>query len=152
MEAEATRSIALFYYFALLDDESAIELTAKTLNRLRILTKKPSLFESGFTLNSLIVKLTQAYLQKLKKSSTEKISINQSKWIMEKNLELGPWRQYHKESLKDELLVLIWSRILKFSDLDISLGLGISEGTVRHRVARGLRQLGSMYKLDALNE
>jgi len=59
-------------------------------------------------------------------------------------LDLGPWREFQKSSSEDELLSVIWSKILKIDDDDISEGLGITQGTIRYRLGRALRKLGSM--------
>jgi hypothetical protein len=68
----------------------------------------------------------------------------ESGWLIPEGIDLGPWREFQKNASEDELLTVIWSKILKFSDLEISEGLGITQGTIRYRLGRALRKLGSM--------
>ncbi len=65
-------------------------------------------------------------------------------WMIPTDLDLGPWREFQKLATQDELLAVIWSKVLEIQDHDIAQGLGISEGTVRYRLGRALRKLGSM--------
>ena len=64
--------------------------------------------------------------------------------MLPQGVELGLWQNFVREANAEEFLALLWSRVLKFSDLDISKGLGVTEGTVRHRVGRALKILGSL--------
>ena len=68
----------------------------------------------------------------------------ESGWLTPEGLDLGSWREFQKMASEDELLTVIWSKILKIDDLDISEGLGITQGTIRYRLGRALRKLGSM--------
>jgi len=65
-------------------------------------------------------------------------------WLLPEGLDLGPWKEFQKQAQEDELLCLIWSKILKIADEDISMGLGVSVGTLRYRVGRALRKLGTL--------
>ncbi|MNT80198.1 hypothetical protein D3C72_2196280 [compost metagenome] len=68
----------------------------------------------------------------------------ESGWLIPEGVDLGPWREFQKTASEDELLTVIWSKILKLSDHEISEGLGITQGTIRYRLGRALRKLGSM--------
>jgi hypothetical protein len=70
--------------------------------------------------------------------------VQKTKYILPPGVSLGAWRQFHKEAADDELMSVVWSQIVGFEDSVISQGLGVSEGTVRYRVGRGLRQLGQL--------
>ncbi|MCB0419624.1 MAG: hypothetical protein KDD61_01420, partial [Bdellovibrionales bacterium] len=59
-------------------------------------------------------------------------------------VDLGAWRQFAKDADREELLAVIWSKILKLSDEVIAAGIHVTPGTVRHRVGRGLRLLGEL--------
>ena len=68
----------------------------------------------------------------------------ESGWLLPENFDMGPWKEFQKSAQEDEMLILIWAKILKFSYDDISLGLGVSIGTLRYRAGRALRKLGSI--------
>ncbi len=63
-------------------------------------------------------------------------------FIEPKNFNRIAWMNFlnHADHLEVEAVVL--SQILNFTDEEIAKGLGVSVGTVRYRVGRGLRQLG----------
>jgi len=136
------KSIALFYFFALLDEQRAIEATSKALvdtkNRI---SKDPQLKTS--------VALVAATYHIWKKNSGRFLRGRpnfspESGWLLQEGLDMGPWKEFQKTAQEDEFLALIWSKILKISDEDISLGLGISVGTLRYRIGRALRRLGTL--------
>ncbi|MGE4133695.1 MAG: sigma factor-like helix-turn-helix DNA-binding protein [Bdellovibrionales bacterium] len=52
------------------------------------------------------------------------------------------WRKFLQSGDPGEVEAVLLSRILLFSDDEIAAGLGVSIGTVRYRVGRGLRHLG----------
>jgi hypothetical protein len=65
-------------------------------------------------------------------------------WLIPDSVEMGPWQEFQKVADGDEMLAVVWSKILKYSDEQISQGLGVTVGTVRHRTARGIRLLNSL--------
>lgn len=64
-------------------------------------------------------------------------------------VELSPWRDFVRSTPADEILIVIWNHILKIPLNVISKSLGISEGTLNHRLSRSIKKLGA--KLDALS-
>lgn len=136
------KSIALFFYFSFLDDQKAIEASSQALALGRVRkSKSPHLKNSV-----LIVAVTKTVWEKYKPRMTRgrpNTSV-ESGWVVPEGVDLGPWREFQKSSSEDELLSVIWSKILKIEDDDISEGLGITQGTIRYRLGRALRKLGSM--------
>ena len=136
------KSLALFFFFALLDERRAIDAAAVALeNCRRRLSKDPQLKSS--------VALVAATKSVWEKNSGRFVRgrpnySSESGWILPQNIDMGAWKEFQKSAQEDEFLCLIWSQILKISDEDISLGLGISPGTLRYRTGRALRKLGAM--------
>ena len=138
------RSIALFFYFAFQDEKLAEQASAKTIARIQRRQKEQDIVEDE--MDSIIVSITCKIWRAQKKHirSTQSAISVEGGWLLQKDVDLGPWQQFRKETVEDEFLVLIWSKILKFSDDSISKGLGVTTGTIRHRVGRGLKLLGIM--------
>lgn len=142
MSESDVKSVALFFYFAFLDDKKAIEASTQALAICR--DKKGS--NPNINSDVAIVAATHAIWNKYKlrivrgrpNSSVE------SGWLVPGNVDLGPWREFQKNATQDELLTVIWSKILNISEENISVGLGITQGTIRYRLGRALRKLGSM--------
>lgn len=136
------QSIALFFYFALLDDQKAIEASSQALALGRARKQKNPDIKNSV----LVVAMTKAVWDKYKSrvSRGRPNTSVESGWLIPDGTDLGPWREFQKSASEDELLTVIWSKILKLSDDDISEGLGITQGTIRYRLGRALRKLGSM--------
>lgn len=134
--------IALFFYFSLLDDQKAIEASSKALVLCRASKQRnPNLKNSVG-----VIVATKAVWDKYKArvARGRPNTTVESGWLVPEGLDLGPWREFQKSASEDELLTVIWSKILKIEDDDISEGLGITQGTIRYRLGRALRKLGSM--------
>lgn len=136
------RSIALFFFFALLDEQRAIEATSKAIQNCKDrLSKNPHLKPTV----ALVAATNHIWEKNSGRFSRGKHNYSsESGWLLPKDLDMGPWKEFQKSAQEDEFLAMIWSQILKLSDEDISLGLGISVGTLRYRTGRALRRLGTL--------
>ncbi len=136
------KSIALFFYFAFLDDKKAIEASVQALAFGR--EKKQKAPQTKDVV--ILVSATKTIWDK-NKSRVNRGRPNtsiESGWVVPDEVDLGPWREFQKNASEDELLTVIWSKILKIDDNDISEGLSITQGTIRYRLGRALRKLGGM--------
>lgn len=136
------KAIALFFYFAFLDDRKAIEASTQALTICHEKRKRsPEIRPS-----TAVVAATHTVWNKYKGRITRgrpNTSV-ESGWLIPNGVDLGPWREFQKNATQDELLTVIWSKVLNIEDEDISAGLGITQGTIRYRLGRALRKLGSM--------
>lgn len=57
-------------------------------------------------------------------------------------IDINVWMSFLGNGEPTEVEAVLLSKILEFSDDDIAQGLGVTSGTVRYRVGRGLRHLG----------
>lgn len=142
MSDKDIKSIALFFYFALLDDVKAIEAANKAMSILKEKKKR----NPNTRTEVLVVSATHAIWESIHKKiyRGRPNTTGESGWIIPQELDLGPWREFQKNASTDELLVVIWTKILNYSDDIVSEGLGLSTGTVRYRCARAFRKLGGM--------
>ncbi len=102
---------------------------------------------------AVIVHLTRRYYEAHRRSIGRGHSMIsfEGGWLLP-DLDLSAWKQFQKESGENELLAVIWSKLLCFSDAAISEGLGVTGGTVRYRVGNGLRALGALSKFKSLTK
>ncbi len=141
-EAQA-RAVALFYHYFLVDEALAEELSINSVYQLKkqFEDKEPSSEDFSIALVRLTYK-NMNHLQ-LKKKPRIPASGNRGHWQLPPGISLSSWKAFKKEGGAEELATLVWSKILTIPDDCIAKGLGVSAGTVRHRLGRGLRQLGS---------
>lgn len=138
-------SVALFFYLAFLDEALAIKTTLQTLDQMekRLLAKAQ---DDSRSVESILVYQTYKNWRRYRNSRGEIITFKslEANWQIPPHLDLGPWRQLHKEGNPDEILAVIWHEVLGITPAQIAAGLGLSVGTVRYRIGNGLRQLGPM--------
>ncbi len=144
MAENDTRAIALFFFFALLDEKQAREASQKAVQLFdKRLKKTPTLLPSV-----VLISCTNQIWKKFKthgRKSSAMISA-ESGWLVPQTIDLAPWREFQKKVDDEECLMVIWSKILGLKDEDISTALGVTIGTVRYRAGKGLRQLGVFVK------
>jgi DNA-directed RNA polymerase specialized sigma24 family protein len=147
MNESMVRKIALFYFFAFLDERQSIVATKKVIQQINKNSSLKDLSENYFDKNpSIVIHEVEKNWKKLKE--TRNLSFTnfdmEAGWLLPEDLNLGLWRQFLKDSTENELVSVILSQILKFSDDEISKGLGLTIGTVRMRTGHGLRKLGAL--------
>lgn len=142
MTEDDVRAIALFFYFAFLDDQKAIEAASKALDLCRGRMQKSPDVKSSVLIVSATKTIWDKYRGRINRGRPN--TSLESGWLLPENVDFGPWREFQKLSTDDELLTTIWSKILRYTDEEISEGLGITQGTIRFRLGRALRKLGGM--------
>ena len=130
------KKVGLFYFYSFLNDQQAAKATVYTVKKLRSVWKKNQKVSS-----EELVSATFLGWCKFKKQSIL-VNFNKSNWTVPGNRTLSPWKEFYQNSSEDEFLMIIWSKILCISDESISTGMGLTRGTVRYRISKGLNLLG----------
>lgn len=136
------RRIALFFFYAFLDETRAINAASEAVQNCKDrLAKNPELKPSV----ALVAATHHLWLKHKGHLARGRHNFSpESGWILPAGLDLGPWKEFQKTAQEDEFLALIWSRILQLPDEDIASGLGISVGTLQYRTGRALRKIGAL--------
>ena len=129
--------IALFFYFACMDEKLIRSFTKKTL----ALLKKEKVREAQV---SRIVFYCHKILSKKKWDKKYVLMSNNSYVRGDKSVQLTCWFDFLKESDPDIVTAIIFKKILNVSNIDIMKGLNISEGTLRYRLGKGLEKLSEI--------
>lgn len=130
------RPLSLFFFFSLMNETKSIHYTIKTIEKLKKL--KP-----GTDIGKMMIRIASELLTK---SNSTEVYITKNVgefWILPMDLELGPWKEFHKKISKKELVSLLWGLVIKLPEDDITYALNISQGTHRYRISSALKQLGS---------
>jgi hypothetical protein len=137
------QSVALFFVLAFLDERLAVRATLKTVTDLRRLSEKRGAQES--LSEKQIVSQTFSNWKHFKRyqEGTSNPLLGGSMWTVAKGFDIGPWRQFRKESIENEYLVVLWHQVLGLSTEAISEALGVPDGTIRYRMSNGLKKLGT---------
>lgn len=137
-----SKSIALFFFFALMDEQRAIEATSKAIQNYRARLAKNPEKKPAVTLVAATAEVWETEGSRIIRGR-QNFSFGNG-WTLPTGLDVGPWKEFQKTAQEDEFLALIWSQILQISDDDIAMGLNISIGTLRYRVGKALRKLGAL--------
>ena len=135
------RALALFFFFASLDEYRAKETASKAADEYERLLKKDPKLDPAVGVILASFKIWNQFKSKISRGRPQ--FSNESGWLFPERVDLGHWKEFQKTAPEDELLAVIWVHLLGFSEEQVSKALGLTEGTLRYRVGRGLRKLGT---------
>ncbi|MES2769398.1 MAG: hypothetical protein V4596_09650 [Bdellovibrionota bacterium] len=144
MKEAQIRSVALFFFYTFLDKSLALKASVEALG---LYDKRLKRRETHGPTEPLLVYSTYKVWKKYSKKRNIKATdfdLLAEGWIIPPTLKLEPWREFVKDIDPQLYLAVIWSQLLNFSDKDISEGLGVTEGSIRYRVGKGLKILGEI--------
>lgn len=135
MDESIIRSATLFFYLNLFDTRASFSASQKAISNWKDLgtVKRADLIPIAHKILS--------HSRGLKIFSPQGIP---GEFVLPKDLNIQTWQEFHKRADSAEFEAVLWSQVLGFSDEEVAEGLGVTEGTVRHRVSRGLRELGRL--------
>lgn len=142
MKEAQIKSVALFFFYTFLDKSLALKATVEALG---LYDKRMKRREGHGTSEPLLVYSTYKVWKKYSKKRNIKakdLELAAEGWIIPQGLKLEPWREFVKDQDPQLYLAVAWSQLLGFTDKDISEGLGVTEGSIRYRVGKGLKLLG----------
>ena len=135
MDEKIIRSVALFFYLNLFDSRQAFSASQKTL---------ASWKDHGGVNKSTLIPIARKILNRTTSFRGFGPQGPSGDFNPPMELNIQPWREFKKRADSAEFETVLWSQVLGFSDSDVAQGFGVTEGTVRHRVNRGLRALGKL--------
>lgn len=142
MKEAQIRSVALFFFYAFLDKGLAMKASVEALS---LYNKRLKKRETHGPTEPLLVYSTYKVWKRYSKKRNIKakdFELSAEGWILPEGLKMEPWRDLIKNTDPQLYLAVIWSQLLQVSDKDISEGLGVTEGSIRYRVGKGLKLLG----------
>jgi hypothetical protein len=141
MDQELLRKVGLFFFFCILDEKKATQFAAEAVSQLYHKIQSEDLPSEVL----LIRVCHQLWKKKSIRSAAGSVfSTVFSTVSFQDGVDLNPWREFQKKAQDDELMSVIFVKILKIDLEKVAFALEISEGTLRYRLGRALRKLGSM--------
>ncbi len=129
-------TVAKYFYFLCLDEQLSFSASLKALADLRNngwLEDKPRWVQ---TLSKWKLRLKQLRGRPWPGFPEER------GFSLPPDFELDAWSVFLSSAEPSEVEAVLLARILGFKDEEIARGLGVTVGTVRYRIGRGLRHLG----------
>lgn len=142
---EQVRWIALFFLFSFMDEKTALHSAHKAIAHLK--ASRGSKPEETVSNVAIIRSLKKTWEQQRKALPRNHVPVMpEHSWILPAQTDVSPWAKFQKDSSPEQLITVILSKVLRFTDHEIAEGLNISLGTARYRIGKGIRQLGSVMR------
>ncbi|MGZ3723425.1 MAG: sigma-70 region 4 domain-containing protein [Bdellovibrionales bacterium] len=137
-ELSVADAVVKYFFFLSFDEQISFSASLKVLADLKAGNRLDSDHRSHW------VQTLHKWKPKLKKIRGRAWSDSPTVpgFILPKDLEVASWVSFMAAADAELVEAVLLSRVLGFSDEEISQGLDVTEGTVRYRVGRGLRHLG----------
>ena len=140
------RNFALFFLFVFLDERLAMEIANRAVTTYRSKTKKldSNSTDARKVLIAICFDLWKSHKKRIVRGqpSSQLTDFGQLPEQMPTGSDQAAWMRFHKDAGDEELLAILFTQVLRLPENEISEALKISTGTLRHRVARGIRMLG----------
>jgi len=137
-ETTVTDAVAKFFFFSCFDERVSFSAGLSVLAELKAHNRLDDEHRSHW------VQALHRWKRKLGRVRPRawSDSPNEHGFMVPTELDLSAWVSYMNTAEAEEVEAVLFSRVLRFSDEEIAQGLGVTVGTVRYRVGRGLRHLG----------
>ena len=137
-EAAVVEAVAKYFFFCCLDEQQSFAASLRVLSELKAQNCLGDTHRSQWVkiLSKWKVKVTHLRPRPWTDSANEK------GFYLPDDFDLSGWVSFIGSGEAAEVEAVLLSRILAFTDDEIASGLGVTSGTVRYRVGRGLRHLG----------
>jgi DNA-directed RNA polymerase specialized sigma24 family protein len=129
-------TVAKYFYFVSLDEHMSFTASLKALTDLKHNDWLDRRHRSRW------VQVLSKWKLKLGSLKGKAWSENSHGFSPPKDFDLQVWAGFLQTGEATEIEAVLFSKILNFSEEEIAEGLGVTTGTVRYRVGRGLRHLG----------
>lgn len=138
MEASLIDTVAKYFYFLSLDEQITFGASFRVLGEL----KAQGLMEPEHC--GRWIATLHKYREKIKKIPRRDWahSPDERGFELPRGFDISAWRNFLNNGDVQEVEAVLLSRILNLSDEYVAEGLGVTTGTVRYRVGRGLRAMG----------
>ena len=137
---EQARGIALFFLFSLMDEKVALQAAHKSVASVKALAPGPDHAAADSEIIKILRKNFAAHRTLLARNRPSEMPTS---WILPEGVTSAAWSRFHKDSSDAEIVAVVLSKILNFPDDAIVAGLGLSIGTLKYRVGKGMKQLGA---------
>ena len=146
---DLVRRIALFFLFTLMDERVAMHAAQKAVAHLKATgaAAKGASSSSASAVIQILRRLHDQHRKLLPRSRP--VQIAAGTLTFPEGVDIAPWIKFQKEGSDQEIVAVVLSKVLSYSDEDIAEGLGVSLGTARYRIGKGVRQLGLSIKVKS---
>lgn len=142
VSSDQAREIALFYLLSLMDEKLALSAAHKSIAQLKAI--KP--LEDGTHDRVEVARILRKGFDAHRKMLSRNRPTEMSEGVLRfpEGTDLATWQKFYRSSSDGEVTAVVLTRILGYAEAEVAEGFNVSAGTMKYRVAKGIRQLGGM--------
>lgn len=141
VSAEQAREIALFFLLSLLDQKQALQAAHKSIAQLKGM-KFEGETHSQAAISRVLHKTFESQRKMLSRNRPTEMSETAVRFPA--GADFATWQKFHRASNDAEITAVVLTKVIGFSEDAVADGFNISTGTMKYRVAKGMRQLGAV--------
>jgi hypothetical protein len=136
------QEIALFYLLSLMDEKLALSAAHKSIAELK--ATKP--LEDGTHDRADVARILRRGFDTHRKMLSRNRPTDMGETILTfpSGTDFVTWQKFCRASSDAEVTAVVLTKILGFSEGHVAEGFNVSSGTMKYRVAKGVRQLGNV--------
>lgn len=138
VSSDQAREIALFFLLTLMDEKLALSAAHKSIAQLKVMGPTA---ERG-DVARVLRKTFDTHRKMLSRNRPTEMSENVLTFPDGTNF--ATWQKFYQSSSDAEVTAVALVRILGYPESAVAEGFSVSSGTMHYRVAKGMRQLGSV--------
>lgn len=139
MTDQQAQALLTFFQFAFLNQVLAEEAAQEAYQRLEHLARTRPNDDFDVLFVQITHQVFERYHQAVQKGKQS--TLQSALTAQSRDIDLSPWRDYFKGASPDELIVVVWTLILKLPLAAVAKALDLSPGTLQHRLSRAVRKL-----------
>lgn len=139
-QAPVVQQMALYFALGTLSEKASSDLTVQAFSNYN---RNISLFKLSHEVAFIRAAqplLLKYYLRNKKSKIQEDI---RRFLILNSQFDINNWRSFVKKASSEDISILLFYFIFQFNESSIAESLLVSEGTIRYRLTKSLRLLGS---------
>ncbi len=140
MRQEQARDIGLFFLLGLMDERVSLAAAGRAIAKIKATEKSPSDLVEPADLIRVCRESWKVHRRLIPRN--QPVEAPTSAWVVPAEIDIAIWARYQKDAPDEDIMTILFSLILGFSDVDLADGFQTSTGTIRYRLGKGIRQLG----------
>lgn len=142
VSSDQAREIALFYLLSLMDEKLALSAAHKSIAQLKTLKPQVGGHFDRIDVARVLRRGFDTHRKMLSRNRPTEMG-ERILWFPE-GTDFNTWQKFYRSSSDAEVTAVVLTRVLGYSEAQVAEGFNVSSGTMKYRVAKGIRQLGNL--------
>lgn len=148
VSSNQARDIALFFLLSLMDEKLALSAAHKSIAQLKTVRALEDGHHDLVDVAKILRRNFESHRKQLSRNRPTEMSENVIGFPA--GTDLATWQKFYRSSSDAEVTAVVLTRILGYPESAMAEGFNVSSGTMKYRVAKGIRQLGACLQKASL--